>query len=185
MYTEKNTTQNLSDQEFMAQIYRDYNRLMFYIVKQHVNDPRHWDDIIQDSLTRLIGKVSTLRTCNEKALASYVSITVRNTAFNYLRRQQKEQNEVISIATADNMILDDGQTLDEYLISNEKLEQLSKLWPSVDAEARQLLEGKYILGYDDRQLASMLGCQPNSVRMKLTRARRKALKILREGDLDD
>jgi len=37
------------------------------------------------------------------------------------------------------------------------------------------------LGYDDNQLAIMLGCRPNSIRMKLTRARRKVLALVKRG----
>lgn len=185
MNTEKGTKQALSDREFMDQIYQDYIRLMYYTAKQYVSDPRHCDDIIQDSLVRLIGKVSTLRSCNEKALASYISITVRNTAINHLRQQKREQAEFVSAEPGDDISTDDAHVLDEHLMLVEQREQLSKLWPLVDEDVRQLLEGKYILGYDDAQLASMIGCQPGSIRMKLTRARRKALKILREGNSND
>ena len=43
-----------------------------------------------------------------------------------------------------------------------------------------LLEGKYLLGYTDTELASLLKCKVGSIRMKLTRARRKALKLIVE-----
>lgn len=41
-----------------------------------------------------------------------------------------------------------------------------------------LLERKYILGYENEELGRMLGCRTDSVRMKLTRARRKVLRLM-------
>ena len=51
-------------------------------------------------------------------------------------------------------------------------------------EDRLLLEGKYILGYTDAELADMLGCKKSSVRMKLTRARRRAFQLMTEEEGD-
>ena len=44
-----------------------------------------------------------------------------------------------------------------------------------------LLEGKYILGLSDEELAAEFDCSPNSIRMKLTRARRQVIKLVKEG----
>ena len=37
-----------------------------------------------------------------------------------------------------------------------------------------------ILGYNDREIGEMIGCKASSVRMYLTRARRKAMKLISE-----
>ena len=64
----------------------------------------------------------------------------------------------------------------------EEKELLVQIWGSLSEEDRLLLEGKYILGYHDDELATMLGCRKDSVRMKLTRARRRAFqRMLKEG----
>ena len=53
-------------------------------------------------------------------------------------------------------------------------------------DEQRLLEGKYFLGYDDNRLSEICECSPGSVRMKLTRARRKILNIMeREVEMHD
>jgi len=47
-------------------------------------------------------------------------------------------------------------------------------------EDRLLLRGKYIEGKSAQELAEMLGCKPDSIRMKMLRARRRAFHILQE-----
>lgn len=73
-----------------------------------------------------------------------------------------------------------GEIADNLVLLSEQREQLWKIWRLLPREDRYLLEGKYILGYSDQQLAASLSCKPNSIRMKLTRARRRAMKLLLE-----
>ncbi len=51
--------------------------------------------------------------------------------------------------------------------------QVERLWQKVTPEERFLLECRCLLDYSDKELAKYLNCKPASVRMKLTRARRK------------
>ena len=48
-----------------------------------------------------------------------------------------------------------------------------------DFDTRWLLEARYILDYSDSELAREMGVKPTSVRMALTRARKKARAMLR------
>ena len=76
--------------------------------------------------------------------------------------------------------------MDESLIRQEELAGLQAIWSQLSKEDQLLLEGKYLLEYSDPELAQLLGCQSASVRMKLTRARRRAQKLLKkEGVLDE
>ena len=73
------------------------------------------------------------------------------------------------------------ESMDEALILQEELAPLRAIWPQLSREDQLLLEGKYLLGYSSAQLAQQLGYEPANVRMKLTRARRRALKLMKKG----
>ena len=68
--------------------------------------------------------------------------------------------------------------MDDLMILSEENAQLREIWPMLSEDQRFILEGKYILGYSDKELAEQLQCNPSSIRMKLTRARRNALALL-------
>ena len=55
----------------------------------------------------------------------------------------------------------------------------------MEPQERALLEGKYILAQSDKELAADFKCKPDSIRMKLTRARRKLLDIMKRSEEDD
>ena len=60
-----------------------------------------------------------------------------------------------------------------------ELNALARVWPRLDEDTRWLLEARYILDYSDSELAREMGVKPTSVRMALTRARKKARAMLR------
>ena len=66
---------------------------------------------------------------------------------------------------------------------DEKKKEFIKVWDTLPEDTRELLAGKYILRMSDAELAEEFCCSPDSIRMKLTRARRRALEMMKEGGL--
>lgn len=105
---------------------------------------------------------------------------MRNLAKNHIR-----DNHVVSISSFDDDNLNlsdtisDGTNIDQTIIIKEQLKDLASVWNTLDETTQRLLEGKYILMKSDAELGQMLGINPSSVRMMLTRSRRKALELMR------
>lgn len=169
------------DREFLTDMFFNFSRLMYSTAGKFIESSFEKEDIVQEALVRLISKVDTLRSLQRRALASYIVVTVKHTAINHLRKSSSGDSAVMGIYTGNpEEIPDNGDDMDERIILRENLGKLSKAWPRLTEAERFILEGKYICGYTDAELAETLGCKENSVRMKLTRARRHALILLTE-----
>lgn len=180
MRTEKeNHRATDSDRTFIQGIYQEFCRLMFFTAQKYLSAPLQQEEVVQESLSKLIEKVDTLRTLQPAVLASYIVATVRNTAISLLRAQAR-QGQVVNLETLDEEPTSQ-ESMDEALILQEELAPLRAIWPQLSQEDRLLLEGKYLLEYSSAELGERLGCQSASVRMKLTRARRRALKLMKKG----
>lgn len=173
----------LSDKEFMVHLYTKYENLLFYTAQKYISEQGSVEDVVQESLVKLHEKIRTIKPMPEIVLASYIRSTVRNTAINILKSTGYEEDRQISTENIIDVMDEHALSLDTLMQISRYRELLSKIWPELSKEEQFLLEGKYILGYSDRELSTELCCQPSSVRMKLTRARRHALSILasREG----
>lgn len=170
------------DQAFMIELYQRYDRLMFSTTRKYIDDPHIREEVVQDTLVALIQNISTLRTMGQCQLGVYVRVAVRNRAITYLRARKRAQEHFVSLDEQNGEHLSsDGPTLDELVLRGETVERLEELWDVLPPEDHLLLEGRYILGYSDQELAAQLGCKPDSIRMKLTRARRRALERLSDG----
>ena len=174
-----------SDLEFMTQFYLQYERLMYATVMKRLSDPETAKDIVQECVIRLIPKIPFLRRQERCIKASYVVSTVRNTTINYMRKQGRTDGRCCSLEEQEEQDMAIPEpSLDERIIFEEQKDRLMQIWGSLPEEDQLLLEGKYILGYKDTELADMLGCKKDSIRMKLTRARRRAFQLMTEEEGD-
>lgn len=171
--------QEPTDQEYIIWLYQEFKGIMHATAKKYASEYHTDEDIVQDSILKLIPKVKTLRSLERCILTSYIVSTVRNTGINHLKAHQPERETTVDVSDEKLAgITAGGLSPDELVILKERMAQLIKIWPKLSEDEQTLLEGKYILGYTDTELAQWLKCQPSSIRMKLTRARRRALALL-------
>lgn len=168
---EKKKKINTQAYDFVIQ----YERLMYKIARQYVSSQIECEDIVQDSLANILRKFDTVMALNINQRTSYVAAVVRNRSLNYLKRKRLEDEIIVaSVDDESYCILEStiqtAKQLDSYGFSSVG-EALCKL-PDDD---RYLIEGKYIIGLSDAELAHELRCKPASIRMKLTKARRRLL----------
>lgn len=168
------------DQAFMLWLYQEFSPLICSTARKYVPGREKYEDIIQEALLRLIEKVSVLRSMERYTLVYYVSVTVKNTALNYLRKQKAIDKHCVPWGGSGDGIAAGAPDLEEAIMLKELANRLRGIWGRLTEEERCLLEGKYLLEQNDRELARQLNCQPGSVRMKLTRARRRARQLMTE-----
>lgn len=162
-------------------IYCKYKRLMFATARKYTENISDQEDIVQTALERLLKVSDKADVSSWRISASYIVYTVRSVSIDFLRKKGRESVFLISIE--DDQLAETAReegTLDDLLLSIDRSEQLKAIWSEVPMEDRILLEGKYIFGLTDQELAIALGCSPKGIRMKLSRARRRAAKILPE-----
>lgn len=174
----------MDDQQYMEALYHQFKRLMFATAGKYAASPEDREDLVQSALVRLVKKLPTLRTMERCAQASYIVFTVRSVAIDALRKAGRQVRQVALDGEESLQVPDEEPTMDEYLLARERSDRLRAIWPKLGEEDRLLLEGKYLHGCSDRELAELVGCQVDSVRMKLTRARRRALKWMTEGEME-
>ena len=175
------TVQDPQDQEFILRLYQDHHRLMFFVANKSCSDPYDSEEVVQETLLKLIQKVGVLRGMDPNARLAYVSVAVRNTAYSMLRRKSADSKRLVPLPEERDTIPSPELSLEENMILLERKEKLLEIWDLLSPEDRFILEGRYLLQYSAVELAEELGCQPSTVRMKLTRARRRALRKMLEN----
>lgn len=168
-----------NDRDFLESIYNNYNKLMYSEILKITGEIQATEDIMQECLIRLAEKIPLLQSLDNARRINYVITAARNTAKNYLRSKSginfcSLDDETSNIS---NMVTD-GSSVEEDVILCYDMEKFEAAWQKLDEASRMLLEGKYILKKDDSELAEFFGIKPASVRMMLTRARKKALRLM-------
>ena len=128
---------------FMRNRYHDYGRQMYRIANKCCSDRFAQEAIVQAPLLKLMEKNALLQTLEEKALVAYISVSVRNTAYSYLRKRAKEQESVVPLE--EGVRAPNTASVEEKVDLWEPKGNLAKIWRALSAEERFLLEGRCIL----------------------------------------
>lgn len=175
------TLEEFASQPNIEEIYLKYKRLMYATASRFTQNTEDQKDIVQMALERLI-KIFSAPGVNKRCIsAGYIVFTIRSVSIDFLRKQSREMEHCISIE--DDRLAEITTTeasMDDLLLRSDSDKELWGLWSKLSAEDRILLEGKHILDLTDEELANILKCKTASIRMKLTRARRRAAKLLSE-----
>lgn len=183
----KNVRSELQEKEFFESIYNRYKHLMYQTARHYTSNQADLEDIMQDSVERLLRKIYKLMAIPSCALAAYIVYTVRNVAINLKRHQSVVMQHSVPLDINEQDAFESPHLPPDKIV--EKLDtnkQLSLLWDKLPEEDQDLLYRKYIAEQTDDELAVIFHCKKDSIRMKLTRARRKAMKLLeQEADFLD
>lgn len=171
--------ENVSDRQFMTDLYENYHRLIYRTAAKWAEGRDEQDETVQDALVRLIAKVPLLRELDRPRLAAYIVRTVRNTALTRMDSRNREQQWTVG-TDIDTITAEAGDSRppEDLLLAGELREAFRRVWAGLPERDKLVLESRYIFHESSGELAQRLGCQPDSVRMALTRARRTVMKEL-------
>lgn len=178
-----NTIEDSDDRTYMENLYHEFERLMFSTAQKYIPTIADQNDVVQESIVKLIKKIAILRSLHRYALSSYIVSTTKSTSIDFLRARQTKLKYTVTIEDDTLDELDDfNLSLDEMMILSEENKALRKALDGLSEEDQMLLEGKYFYGYTNKELALLCNCKPNSIRMKLTRARRQVFEAIKEQE---
>ena len=174
--------ENPDDRDLMTDFFHQYRGLMYNEAQKHLNLPEDVEDIVYEALAKIIDKMETFRDLAHWQRVQYALTTVRNLAYIFLKR-----NSRFTFVSFDEVEYDipanDGSSMEETTEEQMLRAHINQIWKDIDLDDRILLEQKYILRWSDEELANSLSIQPQSVRMRLTRAKRKVLKEMQKRGL--
>lgn len=163
-------------------LYERHKGLFYKIALERARDETEAGDLISEGLLRLFRNADSLRGLADKQAVDYIADTMRSVAGDYERKHRAENRHFISLDDEDRDIgaisPDPAEELEEREEQDRRLSLLREALTELGETDRLLLTGKYLHGESDEALAARLGVKPSSVRMKLTRARKRAREIM-------
>ena len=175
-----------SEPSFVAQIYERFHRLIYKIAGQFAATPEDRKEIVQLSLVKLVQSSDKLQHIDEAKLAAYIAKVTRNTALNYMKHTAVVLKHITDLESETELSAPRlFRTPEDFVLLQERREELRQAIGRLSESDQLVIIGKLVLEMSDRELAEMLGCKPQSVSMKLTRAKRRARAEIARLEEDD
>ena len=178
---------DVDDRAFMQEVYQQNERLMYAIALKYASNTQDCEDIVHDTVERLCKNIIKIKGLSNSALRAYVVYAVRNTAINF-RKHQATINRHIQQLSDDDLSseYDQPESIIERIEDlQEKRTSLTKVWMQLTDAEQELLYRKYVLDQTTEELAGIFQCSRDSIRMRLSRARRKSLRLMKGEDTND
>ena len=170
--------QDESDRTYMEWIFQTYHRLMYHYIMEVLHDSWQADDVMQESVVKLIHKIDVLRRLSESKRRNYIITTAKNTAISYLRRESIRKGIAYDDWAKDCIGTQSEEDPEALVLRQEEMEALQLIGGDLDERSRYLLSSRYILEQSFEEMARELGVTAGSARMLLTRAKRAALALI-------
>lgn len=171
---------------FFTELYMKHRTLMYGTALKYLKNPFDAEDVVHDAVLKLMDKADVISELESCTLTAYVVYTIRNLSINQLRRQERGRRHLAD--AEDNLaelpIADSSPQPEDVVLIHERRDKFVAIWRTLPEDTQALLAGKYLLQQSDRELAEAFGCSPDSIRMKLTRARRQVVARIKEGEFD-
>jgi len=158
--------------KFILALYQTHGAFIHYLIRKAGIEIQDKDDIFQDVMVRLIRNASALKELDQNRLNSYIALCVRSTIID---RSRDTSSKEIPMDTAE---LEELGGTDQVPLEKDSGWNVEILKNNLSSREWNLLVGKYIFDYDQAALAKEFGCSTGSLRMALSRVRKKARRLL-------
>ena len=160
-----------SDRAYMTMIYKQHRALMFKTAWKYVHERPDVEDIVSESCTSLIRKINVIRQLEQNALSAYIVTTVRNTAIDFCRKQQRVNLHFLQSADEAIAELPSAVSVEAKIMLRDEIAQVRKALLQLSQREREVLRLKFQLGLKDKEIAQEVGLSESSVRKYIARAR--------------
>lgn len=167
------------DREFFRDFYQQHKNYIFREAAALTPNYAEREDLVQETLIRLMKKIFILRDLNCNKTAYYIVITIRTVYYDTLKARKG-----VSI-----LPLDD-ETITKLLYGNApeaRCEEILEAKLAVELLRKELPErywvalvGKYLIGYSHEELSTLLGITQGTLRVVIHRSKARAREILQK-----
>lgn len=169
------------ERAFMTDVYLKYERLLWAEIRKKLQNHPEAEDVFQSVVAKLVANVKKLRSMDTRGMVNYIITAAQHTAIDELRRGGKVCTDSMDDEEwLGRLSLQAEGEMEDMVGRREAVGRLKAVWPQLDERSRYLLEGKYFLDLSTREMGEAMGITHDSVRVELSRARKKARKLLEE-----
>ena len=171
--------QNEQDRVKTIKLYNKYKNLMFkeaYAILKRTEDA---EDAVSESFIRIINNLHKIDEFDHLTTAGFLVIICRNVAKSMVNKEIKKQ-EFEEPLDENTYIPEDPFFPENFVISLETSEMLSKIIYSLDEIYSDVFILKHFNGYSLDEISELLGLKKETVKKRLQRAKEMIIKQLKE-----
>ena len=162
----------------LNEIYTRYRQFMLSITRIYIDDAHLCEDMVHNAFTSVILNKEKICEFPEPVVKAYIVLATRHACIDYLRKERRQN----LVDLPDDILIELLSRSQERLSDSQapfKMVEFYSVIKKLPVEDQTVLIGHHVIGLDTRELAKLVGCKPDALRVKLYRARKRALELFK------
>lgn len=169
---------NREENELLNLIYQRYYKLMLFVAQKHLFDSTYAEDVVHESILRIISCLDHLDTTNEDSVKCFICVITKNIAIDYNRHN----GVVLRVEAMEESYEPEWEDPADTVIGADLYRRLRAGIAHLDAKYRDVCYLKYICELKEREIANALSITVNTVGTRLRRAKAILRKMFEQDD---
>jgi RNA polymerase sigma-70 factor, ECF subfamily len=160
------------DISVQKEVYHEFYKLVYPAIMFMVRDHGTAEDIIQDTFLKAIKDIPEVESFTQ--LRGWIKVVVRNTTYNYLRKNKRKRNDLDFVSVFNDKGLDlvtNAESIESEVELKAVSESIVNYMLDLKPEYRSLIEMRWKQDKSYKEIATDLGLKEETVKSKLHRAR--------------
>ncbi len=163
------------DKQAFGELYRRYFSKLYHYCYSIVGDAEEAADITQDAFAKAAEKIQSLK--QPAYFSAWVFRIARNACIDLANKKRRHPHCYIYEEEDASQIAAEQESQEEALALETAIEQLTALMALLSPQAREILNAKYLEDRSIQELSGLLGLSESAVKMRLSRARQRMVKL--------
>ena len=159
-------------------LYEEYGKRMYHAAFSILKNKEDAEDATHDTFLKISKVISTVDISESRRTLAYLLTAVRNTSYTILSAKAPSlyETEDTDIAAMSGALSDPK----EIYIDNEVFDTVTETIKSLDRKYRDVLYYRIVEEMRDKEIASLLGINYSTVRIRIKRGRSVLIRMLNE-----
>lgn len=173
-----------NERKCAEEIFEKYHKLIYEVSYDILNRRQDAEDMLDEVMIRVMKNIEKFLHADRNDIEAQLVIYSRNAAINLYNKNKRRSKKVIPLTFIneedefeDIEIANNGETLEEIILSNETVDIVRKHLKSLSLEHRDTIKLVYGLGYSNVEAAQVLHITSNAVGLRLYKAKKKLLEL--------
>ncbi|NLM74790.1 MAG: sigma-70 family RNA polymerase sigma factor [Clostridiaceae bacterium] len=159
-------------------LYLKYNKILYTIAYRILNNHQWAQDAVQATFVKIIENIAKIGDVDCNKTKVFIVIICRNISINIYNKHKR--SSVLPIEKFDEITPDYSFCLEEELIGLEGLSLLKEKINMLYEPYADIITLRYIFDYSEKEISKILDITEQNVRVRLSRAKKSLMKLLRE-----
>lgn len=166
------------DKDKFEQIYINYKGSMFKIANAILNDVGLAEDAVHQSFIKIMNNLHKIDDIFCNKTRAFIVIIVRNTATDMYRKRKK--HNIIYLENMEKEPIDENISPLGFVIAEESFELMKNNISKIPQIYSDVIVLRYINGFTNSEIAKILNISNGNVRVRLHRAKKMLLEIIKK-----